>query len=221
MNPITYLAMGDSLTEGVGADGADTHFVAQHFNHLKCSPRCRLVNIGISGLTSGELLDLVQTPAIRKLIPRVSHITITTGGCDFIEWFETGASLAGLRGTMRKVRDRADRILQTVRELNPEAPIQLLGFYVPLPAYELGFLFASRALHSMNVQYAKMCGKYRIQMVNPFDSFLHRKDYFADEVHPNQNGYNVLAGLFQESAKGAAAKRQTKEPGENTKSVTS
>jgi lysophospholipase L1-like esterase len=196
MDPITYLALGDSLTEGVGADGPDSHFVAQHFQELKCSRGCRLINMGISGLTSDELYQLVVTPAIRKLIPRVSHITITTGGCDFIDWFESGASIPGLITTMKKVRKQINQIFQSVRELNPVAKVQVLGLYLPLPAYELGFSLACRTVKKMNKGYEQLCSKYRFQMIDPFSAFLHRQEYFADEVHPNQLGYDVLARLF-------------------------
>ncbi|PTX58309.1 lysophospholipase L1-like esterase [Melghirimyces profundicolus] len=221
MKPVTYLALGDSLTEGVGADGPDSHFVAQHFCHMKKTEWCRLINMGISGLTSGELYELIQTPAIRKLIPRVSHMTITTGGCDFISWYEAGASLSGLAKTMRLVRDRVGRILRLVRELNPEVPVQLMGFYLPPPAYEMGFLFASRALKSMNENYDHSCRKYGAQMVNPFDSFLHRKDFFADEVHPNQNGYNVLARLFGKAIQPAGIPAGDQEAVSETENQTS
>lgn len=196
MDTITYLALGDSLTEGVGADGPDTHFVAQHFQRLKCSKGCRLVNMGISGLTSEELYQLIVTPAIRKLIPRVSHISITTGGCDFIGWFEEGGSVPGLITTMKKTRSQVKRIFQLVRELNSKVKVQVLGFYLPPPAYDLGFSVASRVVNTMNEGYNQLCDKYGMQLVNPFKSFLHRKEYFADEVHPNQNGYDVLAHLF-------------------------
>lgn len=196
MDTITYLALGDSLTEGVGADGSDTHFVAQHFQGLKCSKGCRLINMGISGLTSEELHQFIVTPAIRKLIPRVSHISITTGGCDFISWFEAGGSFLGLIKTVKKTRKQANKIFGLVRELNPSAKVQVLGFYLPLPAYELGLTLATRVVKNMNEGYEELCDKYRIQLIDPFTSFLNRKDYFADEVHPNQNGYDVLADLF-------------------------
>ncbi|SMO61733.1 GDSL-type esterase/lipase family protein [Melghirimyces algeriensis] len=198
-HPIIYLALGDSLTQGVGADQPDRHFVAQYFGKLKHSNECRLMNMGISGLTSGELLELIGTSAIRKLIPHATHITITTGGCDFIDWYEKGASMAVLTQSMKKVWDRTGKVMRQIRDLNPDASVQVLGFYLPLPAYEWGFKLASRVLKSMNFGYAHLSRKYGVQLVNPFDAFLYRKDFFADEVHPNQKGYNVLAELFQQS----------------------
>ncbi|GGE19326.1 lipase [Marinithermofilum abyssi] len=196
MNAVTYLALGDSITEGLGASGPETHFVSRLFRHLQSTPQCRLRNMGISGLTSVELYGLMQTPAMKKLLPRVSHITITTGGCDFIEWYEAGMSLTGLPRTMRQVCRHVQSILERTRQDNPSAVIQMMGFYMPPPAYELGYSLAARVLQSMNKSYQKICSKYGVQLVNPYKTFLHRTDYFADEVHPNQKGYDKLARLF-------------------------
>ncbi|SFS66299.1 GDSL-type esterase/lipase family protein [Marininema halotolerans] len=193
---ITYLAVGDSLTEGVGAERPDRHLVAQLFSNIRKTDHCRVQNMGISGLTSKDLYELLRTAALLKAIPRASHITITTGGCDFIDWFEQGAGLTSLIHTIRGVRSHAEKILTLVRRLNPEASMHMMGFYVPVPAYELGFAVASKALQSMNVSYTQLCRKFDVHMVNPFEAFLHRHDYFADEVHPNQLGYDALAHLF-------------------------
>ncbi|OYD08937.1 SGNH/GDSL hydrolase family protein [Paludifilum halophilum] len=200
MKPITYLALGDSLTEGVGAARPDSCFAAQYFRHIKVSERCRMRNMGISGLTSLELYSLIETPAIRKLLPRVSHITITTGGCDFIDWYESGRHFMELVRTMRRVRAQVEQLLQLVRQANDSATIYMLGFYLPLPAYEMGFLLGSRVLRSVNRAYREICKKNRVQLIDPFDSFLHRRDFFFDEVHPNQQGYDALARLFIQAA---------------------
>ncbi|MDR6225293.1 SGNH/GDSL hydrolase family protein [Desmospora profundinema] len=199
MNPITYLALGDSLTEGVGASTPDRHLVAQYFEHIRNTDHCRVINMGISGLTSTELYDLVQSPGLHKLIPRASHITLTTGGCDFIKWYEDGDSLIGLARTMKRVVNQVDQLLSHLRQLNPDASMGILGFYMPLPAYEMGYTIAARALKTMNVAYNQLAKRHKSVMIDPFEVFLNRKEYFADEVHPNQQGYDVLARLLLKS----------------------
>jgi lysophospholipase L1-like esterase len=52
-------------------------------------------------------------------------------------------------------------------------------------------------------------------MVDPYPSFLNRKEYFADEVHPNQTGYDELARLFIQSAKQSPLQN----PGEMSKTI--
>ena len=92
---VSYLAIGDSLTEGIGANSPQQHFVAQLFRYLRHSDHCHFRNWGISGMTSTELLQLVQHSAFQRLLPRLTHLTVTTGGCDFIELFEKGKLTVG------------------------------------------------------------------------------------------------------------------------------
>lgn len=201
MTPVSYLALGDSLTEGIGAVSPNQHFVAQYFNHLKQSELCQMRNFGVSGMTSSELLNLITNPAVTRLLPRLTHISITTGGCDFIEMYENGPlTLRRLVKTVKKVHSQVKQILSWLRQHSPDATMQLLGFYIPLPAYELGVNKASYLVQWMNQTYAHLCQKYHAQLVNPFDTFFNRFDYFCDEVHPNQQGYDQLARLFVESS---------------------
>ncbi|MBA4492895.1 SGNH/GDSL hydrolase family protein [Paenactinomyces guangxiensis] len=199
--PVSYLALGDSLTEGIGAVSPEQHFVAQYFRHLQHSDHCQMRNWGVSGMRSSELLNLVSNSGIIRLLPRLSHLSITTGGCDFIEMYESGPlSLKKILGTIRKVQDNVKQILQVVRNHNPQANVYLLGFYIPLPAYELGVKKSSLFVKSMNQNYEQLCRKFGVNFINPFETFYKRFEYFSDEVHPNQQGYDQLAQLFIRSS---------------------
>lgn len=197
VKPISYLALGDSLTEGIGAESPSKNFVSQYFDHLQHSDQCHVRNWGVSGMTSEELLHLVKNPALQRLFPHLTHVTITTGGCDFIDLYQKGTlGLNDLYATSRRLVDRVKEILSIVRKNNPESRIYLMGFYLPPPAYELGFHTASMLVQWMNRTYDKICRKFDSQFLNPYQTFLHRQDYFCDEVHPNQQGYDELAKLI-------------------------
>lgn len=62
--PIRYLALGDSLTEGIGADHPKRCVVSQFFDSLRHSAECQLKNFGISGTTSSELLRFTTKPSL-------------------------------------------------------------------------------------------------------------------------------------------------------------
>jgi lysophospholipase L1-like esterase len=197
------LALGDSLTEGIGASSPSRHFVAQYFVHLRQTEQCQLRNFGISGMTSGELLDLIAHPAVARLIPQVTHISITSGGCDFIDVYEKGkVTLRDILKTSKRLQENMRKILTLIREGNPLATLHVLGFYIPLPAYEFGSGQVAFLVQMFNRAYEKICSRFGATFVNPYESFLHRKDYFSDEVHPNQQGYDELAKLFVQSGKG-------------------
>lgn len=44
--------------------------------------------------------------------------------------------------------------------------------------------------------YEQISKSFQVSFIDPYHSFLHRKDYFADEVHPNQKGHDQLAKLW-------------------------
>lgn len=194
--PILYIALGDSLTEGVGAQRPNTHWVAQFFDKMKHSDKCNLRNLGISGITSAELSELLSTTAFKRLIPKASHISVTIGGNDFIQLYEEfGTKKSKLLEKMDEVSGATAKILERIRELNPDAQLYLMGFFLPIPAYTIDVDLATITIKDMNKYYKNMCKKLSANLINPFDLFLNRKDYFHDEVHPNQEGYNKLASL--------------------------
>lgn len=202
---VSYLAIGDSLTEGIGANSPRQHFVAQLFRYLKHTDHCHFRNWGISGMTSAECLQLVQNSAFQRLLPRLTHLTVTTGGCDFIELYEKQKlSISEILKSSRMVQRNVRQILSLIRRQNPRLTVYLLGFYIPLPAYEMGIEQAKRFVQAMNRTYMNLCERFRVNMVNPYPIFLDRKEYFSDEVHPNQTGYDELARLFIQSAEQAS-----------------
>jgi lysophospholipase L1-like esterase len=197
MTSISYLALGDSLTEGIGATSPDHHFVAQYFQHLKRSKLCTMRNFGVSGMTSYELFSFINNPVFFRLLPRHTHISITTGGCDFIEAYQSPEfGIRSLLRTIQTVKIQAREILKLVRKYNSHALIYLLGFYIPVPAYQYGLNKVSFLVQTMNNHYGELCKEYKVNLVNPFPTFLNRLDYFCDEVHPNQQGYDEIAKLF-------------------------
>lgn len=192
-----YVAFGDSLTEGIGAESPERNFVSQVFDRIRRSDRCELKNMGISGMRSDELLHFLQNKGMTRLLSRLTHCSITTGGCDFINVYETGSvTIPRLLHRAHQVHNNTKRVLETIRSHNRDAKLYLLGFYLPLPAYEMGVSRASWYIKMMNRAYERLASSYQATMVNPFDIFLERKDFFADEVHPNQQGYDQLARLI-------------------------
>ena len=78
---VRYLALGDSLTQGVGAvdeqTGAFPALLAEHWRADGCD--VELQNAGISGYTAGQILA-EQVPQIESFDPTI--ITFQAGGND-------------------------------------------------------------------------------------------------------------------------------------------
>ena len=80
---VRYLALGDSLTQGVGAvdeqTGAFPALLAEHWRADGCD--VELQNAGISGYTAGQILA-EQVPQIESLAPTI--VTFQAGGNDIV-----------------------------------------------------------------------------------------------------------------------------------------
>jgi lysophospholipase L1-like esterase len=80
---VRYLAMGDSLTQGVGAPdeqtGAFPALLAQKWRSGGCT--VELLNVGVSGYTSGQVLA-EEVPKIEPFKPTL--ITFQAGGNDIV-----------------------------------------------------------------------------------------------------------------------------------------
>ena len=80
---VRYLALGDSLTQGVGAvdeqTGAFPALLAEHWRADGCD--VELQNAGISGYTAGQILA-EQVPQIESFAPTI--VTFQAGGNDIV-----------------------------------------------------------------------------------------------------------------------------------------
>lgn len=99
---VRYLALGDSLTQGVGAPdeatGSFPALLAQHWRDDGCA--VELQNAGISGYTAGQVLE-EQVPQIADFEPTL--ITFQAGGNDLVN----GVSVDDYRDNVEEILDAA------------------------------------------------------------------------------------------------------------------
>jgi lysophospholipase L1-like esterase len=155
--PLTgvYLALGDSLSEGIGAsDAEETSFVA--LVHDGLGPNIELMNLGAAGNTSRDLIDEQLDRATDEIATRnsdanpendVAVITLEIGGNDLLEIFfdlvlpgicpnlEDGLNnpecVQKVRETLDTYGPNLDEVLTRLREADPDVPIFLLTLYNP------------------------------------------------------------------------------------------
>ena len=155
--PLTgvYLALGDSLSEGIGAsDQEETSFVA--LVHEALGSDVELMNFGVAGDTSQDLIDEQLDRATDEITTRnsdadpdndVAVVSLEIGGNDLLEIFfklvlpgtcpnvEMGLSnpecVQQVRETLDTYGPNLDEILTRLREADPDMPIFLLTLYNP------------------------------------------------------------------------------------------
>lgn len=201
-DPYTYVALGDSITTGVGLK--DTHFssTAKSYdvqeNYHGYSKDCYVarvadalgldrdhaVNYGMPAAMSSNILDLVRTgstasgvayydlPTLRQELADADLITLLIGSND------TVLQLMGAMG--RATNGKATKLL---RALNPDAQIILVGYYNPLPflpTYGRHFRLLNRSVKALAQQY----GADYVSI--PYTSI-------ANDGHPTVCGHKYIA----------------------------
>lgn len=198
-----YLALGDSITAGYGVESPFSFpslyaaFLRRH------DPDLHVLNCGVNGLTTGGLLNLLQTNQnLRYSVTQASLITLTIGSNDLLHLIGNPNQIMGtsLEHTLRTMGQNLALIGDVLRQLNPKATIKVATLYNPLPAgpYAQYFGQAQGVLDKANamiVTWAKRYGAGPVYIEREFrgkERLLIGQDY----VHPNAAGYQVMAKAF-------------------------
>ncbi len=143
-----YVALGDSLTKGYGlADAEKNRFsavAAQKLNAagIKCTER----NYGVNGLTSSELLDMINGGEI-GMLDYADVITVDIGANDVLHAADDliytnlagnvlsaddyAAVCADEERSLAKCKENTEAIIKALREKNDHAQIILFTIYNP------------------------------------------------------------------------------------------
>lgn len=163
----TVLALGDSLTAGVGAT-PDTAYPAV----LQMLTGWQVVNGGISGDTTAQAL--ARLPALlQEHQPRL--VIVSIGGNDFLRQMSAGAAKA------------------TISEISRTA--QAAGAQVLLVAVpQVSLLAAGTGSLRDHPLYAELAGEQKLPLhAEGWARVLSQPDLRADTVHANAQGYRVFA----------------------------
>ncbi|MDI3326998.1 MAG: SGNH/GDSL hydrolase family protein [Alicyclobacillaceae bacterium] len=194
--PFHYVALGDSITAGHGVpEGAAYPDLV--FRALRHSPECRLENLAISGITSGELLTLLR----RKFAPRLhpaSLVSLSIGGNDFLRRLTRGHlhPYSYFQGA-RRLWATIPAIVQEICRLAPAAHVFVLGFYNPYPTAWRGYGLSEWMVRRLNRQYRKKVERPRVVFLDlarvlPQAS----RDWLCDGIHPSVQGHRRIAGTL-------------------------
>ncbi len=168
--PITLLALGDSLTSGLGLEANET-FPAKLEAALKGRyPELKIINGGISGDTAADglaRLDWVLTDDVSGLI-------VELGANDALRGLDAAQTEAALDGIMAKAKAK-------------NLPVLLLGMKAPP---NMGPDYVAR----FDGLYSRLAEKYKA-LLYPFyldgvaaNASLNQ----ADGIHPNGQGVDVI-----------------------------
>jgi lysophospholipase L1-like esterase len=199
-----YLALGDSLSVGVGAF-LGRGYTRLYYNWLICSVKYRWLsycNLGVLGWTSKDLLDAVTiNNNYRNAITNASIITICIGGNDILR---NKYSPNKLNQVLECFQYNLYALLKEVRCLNNHCHIYIMDIYNPYPihhelhdAAEAWVTAFNRTIRSTLRNY-----EYHISGVaNVYAAFKGNEYCYTlikyNNVHPSTLGYQVICDCFK------------------------
>jgi lysophospholipase L1-like esterase len=195
------VALGDSLTVGVGARNG---YVERYAAHIESDTgaRVNVINLGESGQTSSELLYALRNDeSMRRDLGRAEVVTFNIGINDLGhagEAHESGVCGGGddqdcLRAAVEKLAENWDAIVTELLSLRSteDTVIRTAGIgYTP----RVATIFEPYVAH-VNRHIAATSASHGIPYAQPY---LDKGHMSSDGVHPNDAGYEVIADRLQE-----------------------
>lgn len=196
-----YLALGDSLTAGVGDEYSKDGYVGRLTDSLIAWPSISDVEVdnrGKRGRRSDQLLKLVEKGHYDEELQKAQLISITMGGNDVMKIVKN--DLFNLKRDafdkeLRAYKKRYSKIIEGIREKNPTVPLLLIGFYNPFSivtneANEFDSIITewNKVIENIAKKDKNAC------YVSVEDLFDSNKElvYHTDFFHPNAKGYDKM-----------------------------
>ncbi|MGQ7461591.1 SGNH/GDSL hydrolase family protein [Streptococcus suis] len=134
---LTYLALGDSLTEGIGDATGQGGFVPLLAQSLvnDYGYEVDYQNFGIAGNTSNQILKrMTEDSELATYLQQADIMTLTVGGNDLRKVILSNFSNLKISTFVKPAKDyskRLETIIQTAQQTNPSLPIYVVGIYNP------------------------------------------------------------------------------------------
>jgi acyl-CoA thioesterase-1 len=186
---VRYLALGDSLTQGVGAPdestGAFPALLADHWRADGC--QVELQNAGISGYTAGQILA-EQVPQIESFQPNI--ITFQAGGNDIAN----GIPIEEYRENVKSVLDSATgsgaRVIVLAMNEWFRSPVGV-DYGEDLPAQ-------SAAYDAVMIEEASAHGAEFVDLRSLYAEQADQNQWVEDGLHPTPEAYQAWADRLTE-----------------------
>lgn len=200
LKEINIVAIGDSLTQGVGdrtGEGGYIGILDRTINHDRNI--AVFENYGKRGNRTNQLLKRLDEPNIIASIKQADIVLLTIGANDIMQVAkENFTNLTFKQFAEERVhfKERLTHIFSKIKEQNPYAQIYLLGIYNPFKQYFEDIKELEMIVNDWNNTSASVTAQFEDSTFIPIkDLFDHSEEpLFADDhFHPNYHGYYLIA----------------------------
>ena len=208
---IKVVALGDSLTEGVGDSshkGGYIPYLKKELEGLKMVRNAEFQNFGVKGTRSDQLLERLKTSQMKSAVEKADFVIITIGGNDIMKILRDhfmNLNASAFRQEEKPYQQRLFQILKTIRQYNPDAGIVLVGLYNPFLDWFSNIREINQVIHHWNEASKEVLLKFHNTVfVNIDDIFYQQKEnlLFNDHFHPNDKGYQLMANRIYQTING-------------------
>ncbi|HFI0562812.1 TPA: SGNH/GDSL hydrolase family protein [Streptococcus suis] len=211
-----YVALGDSLTEGVGdttGQGGFVPLLAQSLTN-DYGYEVDYQNFGISGNTSNQILKrMKEKQELKTVLQEANLLTITVGGNDLRKVIIkniTNLKLSTFDKPAKEYGKRLESIIQVARKDNPSLPIYVVGIYNPFFLSLPELTEMQVIVDKWNTTTEETVAKYENVYFVGINDLLYRGLegeagisqlnqsqsnnllFEEDQFHPNNTGYEII-----------------------------
>ncbi|WP_051405098.1 S-layer homology domain-containing protein [Bacillus cihuensis] len=209
---IRYLSLGDSLAAGMTPEkGISSGYSDMTADYLKGKNSLATYSkeFAVPGYTTQNVLDdLTVKSELREAVKQANLITISAGANDLLKIAKLDAEKnilildpAAVKSTLQTLAKNYTMILQTIKELNPNASVYVMGYYYPFP-------YLSDAQKPQLIELTKTLNQTIQLTISEGATFVQVYDKFGDDtkkylpnpenIHPNQEGYKLMSDALIE-----------------------
>jgi len=202
---IRIVALGDSLTQGVGDETDQGGYIGIIHDALHTNlpqPTAIIDNFGKRGQRTGQLLTRLHDETEQELessLELADIILVTIGANDIMEIFKQNIldlTMEPFLEEQPRYEQRLNDILNTLNHKNEHAKIYLLGFYNPFAEYFADIEELDMIVNDWNEINKTLAESYHFSEFIPIKDLFETADdhLFADDhFHPNRRGYELIA----------------------------
>ena len=221
----SYVAIGDSLTEGVGDTTGQGGFIPLLVNNLNATYGYEVIshNYGVAGNTSKQILTRMQeNEDISKNLAKADLMTLTVGGNDVMAVIRKNLADLDVSTFQKPSKDYQERlrsIIELARNNNKNLPIYILGIYNPFYLNFPEVTEMQTVVENWNKATQKVTKEYKNVYFVPINDLLYKgingeegivqtsgdqitvinDALFAEDLfHPNNMGYQRMADAVME-----------------------
>lgn len=224
-----FVAIGDSLTQGVGDATNQGGFVPIVADQLDSTYGYRVesTNYGVSGNTSSQIIKRIENQKkIQNSIKEAEIITLTVGGNDVMKVIRDNfdsLSEKSFKKPLKAYQKRLVTLIELIRKYNNEAPIYVLGIYNPFYLNFPEITTMQDVIDNWNqeteatvtesnayfvpindVLYKGINGDEGVTSQSESDenaSITNDALFEEDHFHPNNTGYQIMANAIMSKIK--------------------